>query len=36
MTALGTQVDDMVGGLDHIEMMFDQQHGMPGIDESVE
>lgn len=36
MPALETQVDHVIGGLDHIEMMFDDHNGMPGVDEAVE
>ena len=36
VTALRPEVDDVVGGLDHVHVMLDQDHGVPGIDQAVE
>ena len=33
VTALGTEIDDMIGGLDHVEMVLDQDHRVPRVDE---
>ena len=32
----GSQVDDVVGGLDHVHVVLDQHHGVAGIDEPVQ
>ena len=32
--ALGAHIDDPVGGLDHIEIVFDHDHGVAGIPQS--
>src|SRR5487761_2100777 len=34
--ALGSQVDDPVGGLDDVEVVLDHQHGVALVDESVQ
>ena len=36
LSALGPQVDDPIGFGDHIEVVFDDYHGVPGIHETVE
>src|SRR5204863_990507 len=36
VSALGTEIDHMIGGLDYVEVMLDQKHGMSGIDETVQ
>ena len=30
------EVDDPVGGLDHVEVVLDHDHGVPGVDQAVE
>ena len=34
--ALRAQVDHVVGGLDHVQMVLDQQHRVPGVDQPVQ
>ena len=34
--ALRAEIDDVVGGLDHIEMVFDQDHRVPSVNERVQ
>ena len=36
MAALGPEIDDVVGGLDHVHVMLDQEHGVPGVDQLVQ
>ena len=36
VTAFGSQVDDVVCGLDHVHVMFDRQHGMSGVDQAMQ
>ncbi len=36
LAALGAEVDDPVGGLDHVEVVLDHDHGVAGVDEAVE
>ena len=36
VAALGTEIDDVIGSLNHIEMVLDEQHRMPGIDQTIE
>ena len=32
----GPEVDDPIGGLDHVEVVLDHDHGVPGVDQAVE
>src|SRR5688572_25942540 len=36
MAAFGSEVDHVVGSLDHVEVMLDQQDGMPRVDNPVQ
>src|SRR5262245_45106705 len=36
MTSLGTEIDHVIRRLDHIHVMLDQEHGVPGIYELIE
>ena len=36
MSAFGTEIDDVVSGLDEVEMMLDQQDGVPGVHQPVQ
>src|SRR4051812_33188482 len=36
MTTVGPEIDHVVRRLDDVEMMLDEQHGVPGVDEFVE
>ena len=36
VAAFGTEVDDIVGGFDHVEIMLDDENGVAVIDEAVE
>src|SRR4051794_2918195 len=36
VAALGTDVDDLVGALDDVEVVLDHQHGVAGVDQTVE
>ena len=36
VSAFGSHVDQPVGGLDDVEVMFDHQHGIAGGDEPIE
>src|SRR5205807_3514095 len=36
LAALGPEVDDVVGRLDHVEVVLDDQHGVAGVDQPVE
>ena len=36
MAAFGTEVDDVVGDLDHVEMMFNQHHRVASVDEPIQ
>ena len=36
MTTLRSQIDHMVGHFDDVQMMLDQENGVPGIDELVQ
>ena len=36
MSAFGAKVDDVIGNLDDVEVMLDQQDGMTGIDNPVQ
>ena len=36
MAAFGTEVDDVVRGLDDVEVMLDEQHRVAGVDEPVQ
>ena len=35
-TAFRTEVDDPVGGLDHVEIVLDDEHGVALVDQSVQ
>ena len=35
LPALGAEVDDVVGGLDHVEVVLDHDDGVAGVDKSV-
>ena len=35
-SAFGPQVDDPVGGLDNLKVVLDDQHGVAGLDKSVQ
>src|SRR5688572_8832460 len=36
VAALGPEVDDPVGGLDHVEVVLDDQHGVALVDEPLQ
>ena len=36
LAALGPEVDDPVGLLDHVEVVLDHEHRVPGVDEALE
>ena len=36
LAALGAEVDDPVGGLDHVEVVLDHDHRVAGVDQAVE
>ena len=36
VSTVGSEIDHVIGGLDHIEMVFDQKHRMAGIDETIQ
>src|SRR5512133_2016381 len=36
LAAFGTEVDDPVGLLDHIQIVLDHEHGVPGVDQSLQ
>ena len=36
VAAFRTEIDDVVGGLDHVQVVLDQQHRVAGVDEPVE
>src|SRR5262245_9230650 len=36
LAALGPEVDDPVGLLDHVEVVLDHEHGVPGVDEALQ
>ena len=36
VTALGAQVDDMVGGFNHIQVVLDDQHGISALHQPLE
>ena len=36
LAAFGADVDDPVGGLDHVEVVLDDQHRVAGVDEVVQ
>src|SRR3954469_19851007 len=34
--ALGTEIDDVVGGLDHVEIVLDDEHGVAAVHEAMQ
>ena len=36
VAGFGAHVDDPVGGFDHVEVVFDDEHGIAEVDESLE
>jgi hypothetical protein len=36
VAAFGAKIDHVVGGLDHVHVVFDEHDGVAGIDESIE
>ena len=36
VAAFRSKIDDVVGGLDDVHVMLDQEHGVAGVDELVE
>ena len=36
VTALGSEIDDMIGCLDHVEVVLDEQNGVSGVHETIE
>ena len=36
VAAFGPEIDDVIGRLDHVDVMLDQEHGVPGIHQSVQ
>ena len=36
VAAFRPEVDDVVGGLDHVEVVLDQHHGVAGVHEAVQ
>jgi hypothetical protein len=36
MATLGPEVDDVIGGLDHVQVMLDDDHRVPGVHQPVE
>src|SRR5688500_16156478 len=36
VAAIGSKIDHVVGRLDHVEMMLDENHGVPGVHQLVE
>ena len=35
MSAFRSEIDYVIGGFDHIHVMFDRQHGVPRVDQTV-
>src|SRR4051794_17819466 len=36
LAALGPEIDHPVGLLDHVEVVLDYEHGVPGVDEALQ
>jgi hypothetical protein len=36
MASLGSEVDHVVGGLGHVQVVFDQQNGVAGVDQPIQ
>jgi len=36
VAAFGSEIDHVIRDLDHVEVMFDEEHGVPRVDETIQ